>query len=183
MEDTKKIIIETSSKKNKKVSTSTKEKKDRVVTKTERWNKHFQDDDYTTEMQLQYINQLQQNEMTDKSRLLKSQINGKIQGYKSQDVQKNKYDESQFIDLACVLGKLIDCGLLCFYCKEPMLVWYKHIRDPKQWSLDRIDNDYGHNKNNIEISCLSCNIRRRCMYHDRFRFTKQLTLTKVDHTL
>ena len=37
-------------------------------------------------------------------------------------------------------------------------------------------------KNNIEISCLSCNIRRRCMYHDRFRFTKQLNLVKLDHT-
>lgn len=179
--------------KTKKVATSTKEKKDRVVTQTKTWNKHFQESDYSVETQLQWIEDLRKKldhetsthtsaPISEKQRFLKSQINGKIQGYKTQDIQKKKLDLTQFVDLVCVLDKLIECRLLCFYCKDPMLVWYKHTRDPKQWSLDRINNDFGHNKNNIEISCLSCNIRRRCMYHDRFRFTKQLILTKVDHT-
>lgn len=189
---TKQLIFDPNPKKSqktKKVATSTKEKKDRVVTQTKIWNKHFQEEDYCVEIQLQWIQDLRKKlgletntSITDKQRFLKSQINGKIQGYKTQDIQKKKLDPIQFVDIECVLDKLIECRLLCFYCKDPMFVWYKHTRDPKQWSLDRINNDYGHNKNNIEISCLSCNIRRRCMYHDRFRFTKQLKLTKVDHT-
>jgi uncharacterized membrane-anchored protein YhcB (DUF1043 family) len=189
--ETKQLVFDPNPvKKTKKVATQTKEKKDRVVTQTKLWNKHFQDSDYGVETQQQFIQDLRDNLdtattsntiLTDKQRFLRSQINGKIQGYKTQDIQKKKLDMSRFVDIECVLDKLIECKLYCFYCKDPMLVWYKHTRDPKQWSLDRIDNDYGHNKNNIEISCLSCNIRRRCMYHDRFRFTKQLTLTKVDH--
>ena len=171
----------------KNVATTTKERKDRVVTQTKTWNTHFQEYDYNIVKQLELVRELQLdldrdiNNTTQKNRFLLSQIKGKIQGYKTQDIQKNKLDVGKLIDLPYVVNKLIDCGLLCYYCKEPMLVWYKHTRDPKQWSLDRIDNEYGHNKGNVEISCLSCNIKRRCMYHDRFRFTKQLILTKVDN--
>jgi hypothetical protein len=59
-----------------------------------------------------------------------------------------------------------------------MKILYEHVREPKQWSLERIDNDYGHNKNNVEIACLSCNLRRKTMYHERFIFTKQLNIVK-----
>ena len=163
--------------------THTRQKKN--TTQTKKWNTHFQEYDYNIDKQLELVRELQldgdKNNTTQKNRFLLSQIKGKIQGYKTQDIQKNKLDVGKLIDLPYVVNKLIDCGLLCYYCKDPMLVWYKHTRDPKQWSLDRIDNDYGHNKGNVEISCLSCNIKRRCMYHDRFRFTKQLILTKVDN--
>ena len=166
---------------------TTKERKKRVVTQTSRWT--LQEDDYTPLSQMEILYTLQTDTKIDihsplyeKTRLLRSQLNGKIQGYKSQDIQKQKWNPEKFIDFLFVVQKLIDCGLNCFYCKEPMWLWYKHIREPKQWSVDRIDNDFGHNRDNIELACLSCNIRRRCMYHDRFRFTKQLNLVKLDHT-
>ena len=104
----------------------------------------------------------------------------KIRGYRSQDIAKDLLDPTQFIDYDFVVSKLIECELTCFYCKEPMVVFYTHSREPKQWSIERIDNTYGHNKNNVEMACLTCNIRRRCMYHERFRFTKQLQLKKID---
>jgi hypothetical protein len=47
-----------------------------------------------------------------------------------------------------------------------------------QWTLERIDNDLGHNKNNVEIACLNCNLRRRTMYHERYLFTKELNIIK-----
>ena len=50
----------------------------------------------------------------------------------------------------------------------------------KQWSLERIENQYGHNKENVEIACLSCNLGRRTMYHERYLFTKQLEIIKKD---
>jgi len=49
-----------------------------------------------------------------------------------------------------------------------------------QWTLDRIDNDMGHNNNNTVISCLGCNLQRRTTNQDKFLFTKQLKLKKIE---
>jgi hypothetical protein len=64
--------------------------------------------------------------------------------------------------------------LCCFYCKEPAQLVYETVRDPKQWSLERIDNSFGHNAGNVEIACLACNVRRRTIYHERYLATKQM---------
>ena len=58
-------------------------------------------------------------------------------------------------------------------------VLYKNVREPLQWTLERIDNDYGHNHDNVTIACLECNLRRRTMYHERYVFTKQLVIKKI----
>jgi len=57
-------------------------------------------------------------------------------------------------------------------------ILYENVREPLQWTLERIDNDFGHNKNNVEIACLNCNLRRRTMYHERYLFTKELSIVK-----
>ena len=74
--------------------------------------------------------------------------------------------------------------MLCFYCLQQVKIIYTQVRDPKQWTLERIDNSLGHNRGNVVISCLSCNIRRRCMYHERYVFTKQAAavVTKLNYT-
>ena len=108
------------------------------------------------------------------------QLNQKINGYKSQDIHKKLLDLEKIVDLENVLQLLIQSNLECFYCKNKVKVLYEHVREPCQWTLDRIDNDYGHNKGNLEIACLSCNVRRRTMYADRYVFTKQLKLIKKD---
>lgn len=161
-----------------------KERPPRVVTQTKRWASNIEDDDYNITNQIELVNSMIEfrdtRNKTEKQQLLYSQLNAKIQGYKSQDVLKQKYNPELFIDYDFVINKLKACSLTCFYCKEYLFVWYKNIRDPKQWSIERINNDHGHNKNNVEIACLSCNLKRRCMYHESFRFTKQLRLNKVD---
>ena len=40
------------------------------------------------------------------------------------------------------------------------------------------DNKIGHDIGNIEIACLSCNLKRKCMYHERYVFTKQMKIVK-----
>jgi hypothetical protein len=48
----------------------------------------------------------------------------------------------------------------------------------KQWSLDRINNDIGHNSGNLVVACLECNLKRRRTNKDAFLFTKNLTIIR-----
>jgi hypothetical protein len=57
-------------------------------------------------------------------------------------------------------------------------ILYEYVRESNQWTLERLDNDFGHNKGNVEIACLNCNLRRRTMYHERYLFTKELSIVK-----
>lgn len=155
----------------KKIETS-KEKKVRLIINQE--NLTF---DYNIDVQYGLLS-------TDSSnnpiyRTMIQQIQSKLNGYKSQDVSKELYDASKFITLQSTISLLLDSKLKCFYCKEPIKILYQHVREPKQWTLERIDNKFGHINNNLEIACLSCNLRRRTMYHERFIFTKQLNIVKT----
>ena len=111
--------------------------------------------------------------------LLKSELIHKIQGYKGQDLKKELHDNKTLITLDDVLFKLCESNLSCFYCSKPLLVLYKNVREPLQWTLDRLDNDLSHTKENTCIACLKCNLQRRLMNADKFTFTKKLKINKV----
>jgi hypothetical protein len=107
-----------------------------------------------------------------------NQIEIKINGYKQQDVIKKRYNDSVFIKTEQVINKLYECSLQCHYCKEKTFILYDLVREMKQWTLDRINNDEGHNTDNVIISCLDCNLKRRRTNKDAFLFTKQLNIIK-----
>ena len=111
-------------------------------------------------------------------RLIQNQISQKISSYRSQDVEKGIFDSAKFIHLEVVLQRIIDSQMKCFYCREPMKLLYEYVREPKQWTVERVDNSRGHNCDNIEIACLMCNLRRRVMRQDRYIFTKQVRIVK-----
>lgn len=114
-------------------------------------------------------------------RVLRCHIQQKLYSYKMQDLAKDKYDEGRFIDIEGVFDLLHDSDMLCYYCKKTVMLLYEYIREPMQWSLDRIDNSQGHNRGNLYLSCLSCNLRRRCMYPERYVFTKAcMEVKKLD---
>jgi hypothetical protein len=50
-----------------------------------------------------------------------------------------------------------------------------------QWSVDRINNDLGHNNDNYHLACLECNLKRRRRSDENFIFTKQLHIIKQDN--
>ena len=87
---------------------------------------------------------------------------------------KTRWTPQGFVDLDDVLTLLCDCHLACFYCHAPTSVLYKEVRDPRQWTLERINNDLGHVRGNVQIACLTCNLRRRTLYHERYILTKQM---------
>jgi hypothetical protein len=112
------------------------------------------------------------------NKMIINQLESKLQNYKQQDVLKKLYDENKFIQLTEVISYLYNCQLECYYCKESLLILYDIVRATKQWTLDRIDNDLGHNSDNVIISCLDCKLKRRKRGKDAFLFTKQLNIVK-----
>lgn len=111
--------------------------------------------------------------------LMVSQLERKIYSYKQQDIEKNICCESELIDIKCVIKKLIETQMKCYYCNSELFILYEMCREGKQWTVDRIDNKLGHNKNNYVIACLTCNLKRRCKTADKFMFTQQLKLVKT----
>ena len=119
------------------------------------------------------------NDLNEVQEEIRRQINYKINSYKGQDVKKGLFLETDFVYYEYVLNLLIEKQLKCFYCRENVLLLYNYVRENKQWTLERIDNKIGHNRGNVEIACLLCNLRRRTMYHERYVFTKQLCVVKM----
>lgn len=105
---------------------------------------------------------------------LKHHLNEKLNGYKNQDKLKKIYDESTFIKINEIIEKLKECNMRCLYCDEKLLLFYNVVREMKQWTLDRIDNIYGHTNPNTVISCLKCNLQRKNINKEKFDFTKKL---------
>jgi hypothetical protein len=115
--------------------------------------------------------------IADNTSLFLSELTHKIQGYKGQDLKKEIH--VQVITMEDVLEKLVGSKLTCGYCSKPIFVLYKNVRDPMQWTLDRIDNALGHTRENTCIACLKCNLQRRVMNAEKFSFTKKLKIQKV----
>ena len=135
------------------------------------------DDSYFTyNKQIQIINSLYLNQEQDQEQniLAKREISKKINGYKSQDIQKEILDLNRLISLDQAIEKLMLSKLKCFYCKENCELLYKNTLAKKQWTLDRINNDYGHNHDNVVICCLECNIKKGEMDSDRFKQGKEI---------
>ena len=156
-----------------------KEKHKKVIAESEDWALISQYLDITSQKEV--LNQLSKREMreVDIQEILCRMIKAKLSGYKSQDRAKEIYDENLFIGFDEVVAALLSSELTCFYCKGNVHLFYEYVREPRQWTLDRIDNQVGHNRGNVEIACLECNLRRKTMYHERYVYTKQAVIRKV----
>jgi len=162
-----------------------KEKEKRKVTHRKQWD--FNENELTNEKQLKYIQNMYSslethiefdNRIQHIQNVIENQIKTKIQGYHQQDMKKKLYDSEKFITLPKVIELLNSCKNTCYYCREPVLILYELVRDNKQWSVERRNNSYGHNCDNVEIACLHCNVCRKTMNEERFLFTKQLNIIK-----
>lgn len=187
--NTKTIFITESSKTprttSKSISTSKSpisEKSKRVITKTKLWN--FNPNELSYEYQKEIVSKVTSHinnpsiEPHSISHIIKfiiGEIQKKIYGYKCQDLKKELFSQHEFINMENIINKLIKCNLQCYYCNESVYILYEYVREPRQWTLERINNAEGHNTTNTEIACLSCNLRRRCIFHERYLFTKQLS--------
>lgn len=151
-----------------------KQIKKRVVTTHKNWN----DIDKQTDTQYGLISNVH-----DINDTVQKELRKKIASYKSQDHQKNIFSDKLFIDFDFLIDLLQKSHLKCYYCKNSTLLIYDNVREPKQWTIERINNDFGHNRDNSVIACLDCNLKRRTVYHLKYLQTKQLTtIIQTPHT-
>tara|TARA_B110001469_G_C9647071_1_gene327627 strand:- start:2187 stop:2672 length:486 start_codon:yes stop_codon:yes gene_type:complete len=99
--------------------------------------------------------------------------------YKNQDIRKKKYNERTFISKEQIYDKMISSHMLCYYCKGKVCLFYSKVRQHDQWTLERIDNTFGHSDINTAIACLDCNLKRRNKNSNAFQFAKQMVIKKV----
>ena len=182
MSETKKISIEqfnTKPSKNEKKLIESKQPSKRKITTTAKWN--FSKEDLSYDRQLSYIEQLLDNNIQDESQcnMIMILLKQKLNSYLTQDKKKNRFSTEDFVEIEEVIRLLFECNNICYYCKKPVEILYENVREPRQWSLERISNDIGHNKGNLEIACLHCNVNRKTMNQERFVFTKQLNIVKT----
>jgi hypothetical protein len=145
---------------------------------SEKWT--FSEEHYKYENQIIMINDISNNNINEVSKIAIQQINRKIYSYKQQDIIKKLFNENNFLTFESVINTMIECELKCRYCKKEMNVLYDISREMSQWSVDRIDNDKGHNIDNFHLACLDCNLKRRRRTDEKFLFTKQLNIIKQD---
>ena len=160
----------------KKIMPVVKERKKRVETHT--WG--LNETELSFDTQLNLLNEIDLKTYTNDnySKLIVNHIKTKIQSYKQQDILKKIYDEEKFIHLEQVILLLQETNLKCHYCSCETYLLYELVREMKQWSLDRIDNNVGHNRDNLVIACLECNLKRRRTNKDSFMFTKNLKIVR-----
>jgi hypothetical protein len=107
-----------------------------------------------------------------------SHIKSKLSSYKHQDITKRLYDDKLFISFKDTIRLIDESCLKCHYCSCDVFILYPLVRESKQWSLDRINNNKGHNVDNLVISCLECNLKRRRTNKDAFLFTKNMKILR-----
>lgn len=151
--------------------------------------KEFQDNDYKEIIVNKDVSAIasttakKKNEITLNILTLKHivrEIENKRKAYIYQDKQHSIYDPRYSISLEHIIALIIESNLNCYYCREICQLTYKEVMCRKQWTLDRIDNDYGHNHTNVVIACLDCNLKRGNMDSERFRQGKQFTFRKLE---
>lgn len=160
-----------------------KEKADRVETQT--WQ--VSDDDLTHAAQLEAMHRILAAEVgktcpgpvtgtkNGNNQLLsrlRSHVVEKLANYRHQDQIKHGWAPDLFATLPFAVQLLVQCGLTCHYCSAHVYVLYKKVLESKQWTLDRIDNTRGHNRDNVVVACLECNLKRRRTNKEAFLFTK-----------
>jgi hypothetical protein len=146
----------------------------------EKWN--LPDHYFTHSHQFGVVSKLYMNldnDVIENREIYIKEITKKLSGYKRQDTDKDIYLKDTFISLEELIEKLLCSKLKCFYCKCGCELIYENILSKRQWTLDRIENDAGHNADNVVICCLECNLKRGTMDSDRFKYGKQLKFKKV----
>lgn len=124
-----------------------------------------------------YLDQTNSNDISI-NKLYNSEINKKLNSYINQDTLKG-LENMNIIKKEDLLERFIISKLKCNFCNDTVNIFYREVREKKQWTLDRINNNLPHSIENVHICCLECNIKRRNRNYDKFLLSKQIKLEKI----
>lgn len=156
----------------------------RMETMTNRWINNVTDTEHLRpDYQLNFIQTIQE-QSENCIDFFKKQIKRKLNSYYNQDLKKGIFNTENAITMDQTMQLLLDSNLNCYYCQQQVKILYETVRDPLQWTLERLNNEFGHNNGNLVVSCLQCNLRRRTMNSEKYVKTKQMIyLEKIDESL
>ena len=145
--------------------------------RTLKWT--IDDEFFAHDKQMEVLRRLIADDATlEERKFFIKEIKAKLDGYARQDAENGIHDLSAFISLNATIELLLLSKMRCTYCYKCCELIYKDVMAPHQWTLDRVNNDHGHNGGNVILACLACNLQRRTMDAERFKFGKQLRIIK-----
>jgi hypothetical protein len=86
-----------------------------------------------------------------------------ISGSKYNDKKYERYDKKNYIDKDFLLNQREEQNNKCIYC-ECLMNNRGKTRTKKTLTIERKDNDLGHNKDNCVLACWGCNRKRHKLY-------------------
>ena len=90
-----------------------------------------------------------------------ARIEAKIAGHREADLKTGRsWAESDYVDVPTVLALLKEQRNRCCVCHEHLLPAWTKPKEPRQFSIDRLDNDLAHVKSNVRMACLRCNVSK-----------------------
>lgn len=112
---------------------------------------------------------------------LKQNIINKISSHKQTDIKK--FNKEGNITNEFINEQINNQNKKCYICEEEVLLenWKPYCC--YQFSIDRIDNNYPHNKDNIKISCYYCNCRHYPKFTQHYKICSQGCHTTKKHIL
>lgn len=168
----KRIIVDLTSPKHSDTEHEVTEKKTsaRKITQMNTWNY----DEITRNDELRILKQANTGEHENNDvKFMNRLLAAKVGAYRAQDRKKNLFEPSLFVTRSQVISKLLSSEKQCYYCNNDVKIFYSESRDPMQWTLERENNNFGHNDNNVVIACLKCNLERRTMYQGRYQYSTE----------
>lgn len=133
---------------------------------------------YEHQTQRNSLNSLYMTDSCFHKDIIMKELQNKLRGYVQQDKQNTAYNVATRMKEYELIELLVGSKLLCNYCRCKVYILYKEIRQSDQWTLDRIDNAKDHSIGNCVIACYACNVQKKRMDDDKFRFTKQMKIIK-----
>lgn len=135
---------------------------------------------FTEAYQISCANRLFMGEDFPERTLVEREVSRKITGYKAQDRKNEVWDPRNFVAIEDVTELLVASRLKCFYCLRFTPLVFEEPNHPTQWTLDRIDNNQGHNRANVKIACLACNVKRGNSDSTRFKESRIVRVNKKE---